>query len=235
MKPINFFPRFKNLNLESINVDFHLHSTWTDGKNTVSEIINSAQNNQLNSIAITDHIRIESEYFDNYESEIKSLNSKTDLNIYLGFEAKIADFNGNIDVKDNVVKRADIAIASVHRFPLGSKLYKASEFKKNISQEIELELSLAALNKGGFNVLGHAGGMSMTHFREFPSLYFEEIISKCCQNEIAFDLSGRYHIKVLSILYPLLEKYNSFICIGSDSHAIKPMGRWNRQLKEDLL
>ena len=64
MKPINFFPRFNNLSCKSLNVDFHLHSTWSDGKNTISEMINSAQNNLINSIAITDHIRKESVYFD---------------------------------------------------------------------------------------------------------------------------------------------------------------------------
>ena len=66
MKPINFFPRFNNLSYKSLSVDFHLHSTWYDGKNTISEIINSAQNNRINSIAITDHVRKESVYFDNY-------------------------------------------------------------------------------------------------------------------------------------------------------------------------
>ena len=69
--------------------------------------------------------------------------------------------DGNIDVKPEVVQEADIAILSVHRYPLGSKLYNASEFKKNIAQEIELELSLAGLKKGGFNVLGHPGGIAV--------------------------------------------------------------------------
>ena len=68
MKPINFFPRFNNLSYKSLSVDFHLHSTWSDGKNTISEIINSAQNNLIDSIAITDHVRKESVYFDNYEN-----------------------------------------------------------------------------------------------------------------------------------------------------------------------
>ena len=146
MKPINFFPRFNNLSCKSLNVDFHLHSTWSDGKNTISEILNSAQNNRINSIAITDHVRKESVYFDNYESEIKSLNSECELDIYVGFEAKVSDFFGNIDVKDDLVKRADIAIVSVHRFPLGNRLYKASDFKKEVAQEIELELSLSLIH-----------------------------------------------------------------------------------------
>jgi len=235
MKPIDFFTRFNSLSNQSLNVDFHLHSTWTDGKNTIQEIIDVANKKGLSAIAITDHIRKNSIYFDDYEEEIKSLDNGIDISLYVGFEAKVLDFNGNIDVGEEIAERADIAIVSVHRFPLGSKLYKAKEFKKEISQEIELELSLAALSKGGFNVLGHAGGMSETQFKEFPINYYEEIIRQCLKNEIAFDLSGRYHMKKLDVLYPLLKKYNPFVSIGSDSHNVKPIGRWNNQLIKYLL
>jgi putative hydrolase len=235
MKSISFFKRFNELSSTYLDTDFHLHSTWTDGKNTIQEIVNIAHKNHLNSIAITDHIRKESTYFDDYEKEIQFINSQSDIDVHVGFEAKVADFFGNIDVKREVSERADIAIVSVHRYPLGNRLYKASDFKKEIAQEIELELSLAALNKGGFNVFGHAGGMSDTHFKEFPVDFYEKIIRCCLKNEIAFDLSGRYHLKRLDVLCPLLNKYNPFISIGSDSHNIKPIGRWNRQLKEYIL
>ena len=77
----------------------------------------------------------------------------------VGFEAKVTDFMGNIDVTSEVVTKADIAIVSVHRYPLGNKLYDASEFQKKIAQEIELELSLSAIKKRGLNVLGHPAGM----------------------------------------------------------------------------
>ena len=70
MKIINFLPRFNNLSCKSLSVDFHFHSTWSDRKNTISEIINSAQNNLINSIAITDYVRKESVYFDNYFSGV---------------------------------------------------------------------------------------------------------------------------------------------------------------------
>jgi len=235
MKSIEFFTKFNDLSNQSLSTDFHLHSTWTDGKNTVQEIVNTASKKGIKSIAITDHIRKKSTYFKDYEKEIKSLNEINDINIYTGFEAKISDFSGNIDVSDKVVKSVDVAIASVHRFPLGNNLYKASEFKKEIAQEIELELSLAALNNGGFNVLGHAGGMSEVQFREFPVEFYEEIILQCFKNKIAFDLSARYHIRQLNVLYPLLRKYNPFVSIGSDAHSIRSIGKWNIQLKKDLL
>ena len=124
-----------------------------------------------------------------------------------------------------------MAIASVHRFPIGQRLYSASEFKSNISQEIELELSLAALNMGGFNVLGHPGGMSLAVHNEFNQSFFEEIIVLCSKKNIAFDLNGRYHCNQLHVLLPLLEKYNPYISIGTDSHSIKSIGCWNNILK----
>jgi putative hydrolase len=235
MKPVNFFPRFNALDSHSLQVDFHLHSTWTDGKNSVPEIIEHAKQNGLNAIAITDHIRKQSTYFDEYKKEIDFLNDQEEIDIYVGFEAKVADFFGNIDVQEKVAQEADIAIVSVHRYPLGSRLYDASEFKQKIAQEIELELSLAALRKGGFNVLGHAGGMSLTYFKEFPISFYEEIILECIKNEIAFDFNGRYHAREIENLYPLLQKYNPYICIGTDSHNINPMGKWNKQLGSFLL
>ena len=47
MKSIDFFPRFNELDDHSLRVAFHIHSTWTDGKNTVPEIIEHAQKKQL--------------------------------------------------------------------------------------------------------------------------------------------------------------------------------------------
>lgn len=233
MKNIEFFPLFNDLNHESLNVDFHLHSTWTDGKHSIEEILEYAKTNGLHSIAITDHIRKESTYFDEYKKLIDLLNSKEDnFTIYSGFEAKVADFEGNIDVQESVVNKSDVAVVSVHRYPLGSNLYNGSDFKKSIAQEIELELSLAAIKKGGFNVIGHPGGMSLTFFKEFPPEFFEKIIISCKENGIAFDFNGRYHEHQVEVLYPLLKKHNPFVSIGTDSHNKFKMLNWNKLLKE---
>jgi putative hydrolase len=233
MKNIDFFTKFNELDNNSINVDFHLHSNWSDGKQSIEDILKYAKKKKLRAIAITDHIRKESTYFKDYKKLIEKL-KETEENcvLYSGFEAKVADFDGNIDVKESVVRESDIAIASVHRFPIGRNLYKACEFKKDVAQEIELELSIAALKKGGFNVMGHAGGMSLTYYKEFPIDYFEKIIIACKDNEIAFDLSGRYHKNVIDNLVPLLRKHNPHISVGTDSHTIYKMSGWNEKLKE---
>lgn len=232
MKPVDFFPLYNDLDKNHIKVDYHLHSTWTDGKNTVEEIVNKATENNLDSIAITDHIRKDSGYFDDSYNEIIELRKKSSINIYSGFEAKIEDFHGNVDVLDSVTEKADIAIASVHRFPIGQKLFAAKNFSKEISQEIELELSLAAIKKQQFNVLGHAGGMSIIAHQDFPVEFFEEIIIECKKNGIAFDFSGRYHRNHVEVIGALLKKHNPHVSIGTDSHSINKMFVWNERLKD---
>jgi putative hydrolase len=219
-----FFKKYSEIDEDYLKCDFHMHSTWTDGEAGIQEIIEKAKSVGLNKIAITDHIRNGSTYFDNYYSEIKELSIKNDFQVLAGFEAKVNNFSGEIDVSSDNLKKADISICSVHRFPIGRKLIAATEFSSEISQRIELELSLAAIKKGGFNVLGHPGGMSIKAHGDFKNEYFEEIVSACASNLIAFDFNGTYHAKHVNCLIDLFKKYNPLISIGSDAHILENIG-----------
>ena len=115
--------------------------------------------------------------------------------------------------------------SSVHRFPIGRKLIPAKAFSSSVAQEIELELAMCAIQKGGFNVLGHPGGMSIRAHNEFKAEYYEELISACSKTNIAFDYNASYHQEVKHILKPLFEKYNPFISIGSDAHRVEFIGK----------
>lgn len=219
------FKRYSDLLYDDTLSDMHMHSTWTDGQGSIEENILRAKELGLKRIAATDHIRHDSTYFDEYDKEIKMLRDKHEFNIYVGFEAKVQNFDGDIDVSEKNLKSADVSICSVHRFPIGRKLIPAKAFSSSVSQEIELELAMAAIKKGGFNVLGHPGGMSLRTHGEFKSEYFEELISACAKTSIAFDFNSSYHQEVKQILKPLFEKYNPFISIGSDAHRLEFIGQ----------
>jgi len=234
MKKGNYFKRFNAIDRVYLHTDKHMHSTWTDGQANIAQIAKHAVGLGLNTIAITDHIRETSTYFPEYCKEIKKVQKSSGLKILAGFEAKIKNFGGEIDVSKDVLKKAQIKIASVHRFPLGRKLYSPKEFDKKICQEIELELSIAALKKGQANVLGHPGGMSIRRYNEFPLEFFEEIIAECKKQDIAFDLDCSYHTVVYPALKPILQKHNPLISLGSDAHKLSEIGGWIKILNEDI-
>jgi len=220
MKP-HYFKRFNSISLNYLYTDKHMHSTWTDGKGTVLQMAEKAKELGLKQIAFVDHVREDSAYFTQYCKEIKAVCKKINIDILAGCEMKIKNFQGDIDIPKDVMKNAELKVVSVHRFPLGRKLYQPNELNKRICQEVELELSIAAIRNKRFDVLGHPGGMSLMAYREFPLEFFEEIILECQKNDIVFELNSFYHVLVLKDLKTLLSRHNAFVSFGSDAHRIE--------------
>lgn len=221
---MGLFKHFNDISNDDLCVDMHMHSTYTDGEGSIERIIKVAEQRGLKKIAFTDHVRKQSTYVDTYFDHIDQLASQSTVELYKGVEAKVDNFNGEVDVSNEVRLRADIIIASVHRFPLGRQLYAAVKFEKSIAQNIELDLALAAVKARSCDVLGHPGGMSLANHKEFPLEYFEELIKACSANGIVFEVSSAYHKPVAGQLIPLLQKYNPLVSFSSDAHTLDRIG-----------
>ena len=213
---------FKRYNDHWNNVDFHMHTSYTDGKSSMYEMIEECARQEIDAIAITDHARKTSNYFGRYFSEINKLKKEFSLVILKGIETRIADFLGNLDYPENITNDLDIVIASVHRVSINDKFFTISKFDAEIAFEIEKFLCLQAIfnSNDKFHVLGHCGGMCICAFNHFPMSAFEDIIKACTEYDVAFELNSRYHSNFFAFLKPLLEKYNPYVTYGSDAHSI---------------
>ena len=94
--------------------DFHCHTKYSDGIDTVEEMIVAAIDIGLRTIAITDHVRKDTKWFDGYVSEIEKLKEKYSgrIKILLGFETKILNVAGGLDAKDDWFGLTDIVLGS---------------------------------------------------------------------------------------------------------------------------
>lgn len=222
---LKYFKQFNEMSSDDLCVDMHMHSTYTDGEGAIERIIEVAEQKGLKRIAFTDHVRKGSTYVGGYFDHIDRVSSGTAVELIKGVEAKVDNFSGDVDVSDEVRGKADIIIASVHRFPLGRNLYAADKFEKSIAQAIELDLALSAIEARSCDILGHPGGMSLRAFQEFPMESFEELIEACSLNGIVFEVSSAYHIPVAGQLIPLLQKYNPLVSFSSDAHTLDRIGQ----------
>lgn len=213
------FLRMKNLNISNSRIDMHMHTTWTDGEDTLIDMIRQTEKNRLTSIAITDHIRKESDYYLNYLKKIEDIRNNYKVKIYSGFEAKILNLKGGIDIPEEAVEKADFVIASVHRLPYAQTFKHPSELPFNELALLEKNLALVTIkNNKGISVIGHCGGMSIATYGEFPLAYFQEVIHACTDNGIAFEYNYKYHSEYEEELKKLLIKYNPYVSVGSDAH-----------------
>ncbi len=207
---------FKTFKEQKNNIDFHLHTTYTDGQSTLRQMAQKCLELGYTTIAFTDHVREDSDYLCEYFKEIDKIKKELNIEIYKGIEARICDFTGNIAYPKD--KKAEIIVASVHRISINDKLFKINDFKPEIAFEIEKLLAVKAIKRQQCNIIGHTGGMCIHSFNEFPVEYFEEIIKACTEYNIAFEINSRYHKKYIHRLEPILEKYNPYVTYGSDAH-----------------
>lgn len=120
--------------------DLQMHTKWSDGSYTIEEMADAAKRLGHKYIAITDHtgtLRIagglDEEDIQAQMKEIDKLNEKIEgITILKGAEVNIKS-NGELDIRDDVLKDLDVVVASIHsgfrqeRKKLTSRIISAME------------------------------------------------------------------------------------------------------------
>lgn len=103
--------------------DLHMHTTATDGKNSIEEMADAARSRGLKYIVITDHSKrvsmangLDGKRAQAQWRKIEKINQQNDQDDFLilkGIECDILE-NGDMDLDDKVLSKADFVIASLH-------------------------------------------------------------------------------------------------------------------------
>lgn len=104
-----------------IQGDLHMHTTATDGKATLEEMVEGAKQRGLKYIAITDHSKrvsmangLDADRLRRQWVEIDELNRRVSgITVLKGVEVDILE-KGGLDLDDDVLSEADWVVASVH-------------------------------------------------------------------------------------------------------------------------
>ncbi|PHO08299.1 histidinol-phosphatase [Thermoanaerobacterium thermosaccharolyticum] len=131
---------------------FHVHTMYSDGTNTISEMVNAARDRGYKVIGITDHSKsafyangLKEEDILRQLDEIDELNHKyADIKILKGIESDILK-DGSLDYDEDILKRFDFVIASVH-----------SNFK--MSKDDMTERIIKAIKNKYTKIIGHLTG-----------------------------------------------------------------------------
>ncbi|MFO7153554.1 MAG: DNA polymerase/3'-5' exonuclease PolX [Caldicoprobacter oshimai] len=131
---------------------FHVHTTYSDGRNSLPDIVQRARELGYSYIAITDHSKsafyasgLSEEKLLTQWEEIEALNRKyDDMVILKGIEVDILP-DGSLDYSDDVLEKFDLVIASIH-----------SHFKMN--REEMTRRVIRAIESKHVHIIGHLTG-----------------------------------------------------------------------------
>ena len=111
------------IELSDLKGDLHAHTDWSDGNNTLEEMVQAARSYGLKYLAITEHSDrlkiaggLESSRLLAQIDEIERLNQElSDITLLKGIEVEILQ-DGSLDLCDEVLGRLDLVIGSIHSY-----------------------------------------------------------------------------------------------------------------------
>ena len=140
------------VSLADMQGDLHMHTTYSDGHNTILEMMEAAKQKGYAYIAVTDHSKHMSIVHGLDEKRLRAQIEKIDemnetlkgLTILKSIEADILE-DGSLALPDSVLKELDLVVAAVHdRF--------------NLSQKLQTQRILKALENPYVKILAHPTG-----------------------------------------------------------------------------
>ncbi|RNA70660.1 DNA polymerase/3'-5' exonuclease PolX [Alteribacter keqinensis] len=104
-----------------IRSDLHMHTTWSDGAQSIREMVEANRERGYTHMAITDHSKflrvangLSVERLKRQHEEVRKLNEEfSDFTIFTGIEMDILP-DGTLDYDDDILKDIDFVIASIH-------------------------------------------------------------------------------------------------------------------------
>jgi len=200
--------------LKDIRGDLHMHTTATDGRNSILEMASAARDVGYEYVAITDHSKalamtggLDEKALAEHAREIGRVSSSLKkIKILEGIEVDILD-DGKLDLDDEALAPLDVVIASVHsRFNLSRK---------------EMTLRICrALENPHVNILAHPTGRLLTKREPYP-VDMEQVIKTARENRVCLEINAYPARLDLNDIHCLMARDNGvLISINSDSHSI---------------
>jgi len=203
------------ITLEDMRGDFHMHTTWTDGQNTVREMIEAARLRGYEYIAITDHTQSTSiaggntpeELLEELE-EIEAVASEfDDIKVFKGAEVDILS-DGSLDMPFDVLDRLDWIVISIHA--------GFHQEKQQITDRV-----VRAMETGYPNVFAHPTGRILGE-RPPYEIDLEQVMAAAKKHDVRMELNASpYRLDLNSYWLTVAKQSGVGIVISTDSHQTK--------------
>lgn len=223
------------LTAEALNTDLHLHTSYTDGRSSISEMLAAASAAGLSLAGFTEHVRRGIDWFDQFTADVRLEACRyPGLRVVIGLEAKAIDLEGRLDADPATIARAEIVLGAFHNYPDGRGGYvPATELTAEQAAEIEFHALWELLDHREVDVLAHPGALTRRHFGSFPEEGLRLLVWKAARNGRAVELNGEYTPPdEFERLLRWCSDEGAWVSLGSNAHHASEVGRIG-QLLED--
>jgi len=202
----------KLVDLKEIKGDFHIHSKWSDGGNSIEEIVQTAIRKGYEFISITDHSKslgvakgLNEEKLKAQREEIERLRDKyPQIKILHGIEVDIKS-DGTLDFSDEILSNLDIVIGAIH-----------SGFKQD--RETITKRIISAMENPFVHIIAHPSGRLIGE-REPYDVDMERILEYAKSTGTILEINAfPQRLDLRDIYCKRAKELGIMIAIGTDAH-----------------
>ena len=191
--------------------DFHVHSNFSDGSNTIEEIVKKSISLGYKFVGIADHSQTSKFAGGMDKQKLLERNKKIDevvqrypgIKIFKGAEVDILG-DGNLDYADEILAQLDFVIGSVHQ-----------GFHKNITERM-----IKAMENPYLDIIGHPTGRLISG-REGYDIDIDRVIEYAGKTGVALEINAYFDRLDLNDINVLKARQKGvMLAIGTDAHNI---------------
>jgi DNA polymerase (family 10) len=171
------------VDLKDIRGDLHMHTTATDGRATLEEMVDAASAMGYRYVAITDHSKalamahgLDEKRVVEFAQRVREINRDgAGIRIFSGIECDILK-NGAMDLADDALAELDLVIGSVHSH-------------MNMESAEMTDRLLRALECPCLRILGHPTGRLLLQRDPFP-FDFEKVVEEAVRRGVWLEINA---------------------------------------------
>jgi len=201
-----------------IRGDLHVHTDWSDGRGSIREMAEAAQQRGLEYIAISDHSQslavaggLSPERLERQLEEIDAINTEMDgFHIFSGMEVDVKA-DGSLDLPDASLESLDFVTVSIH---------------SGFTQERQriMERLTAAMEKPYVRSIGHPTGRLINR-RDAYEVDMDKLIATASRTGTALEINSHYwRLDLCDVHARAAQEAGVRLVINSDAHAPEDAG-----------
>ena len=226
-----------------LTADYHTHTPYSHGKNTVLENVTAAKKLGLKQIGITDHgfnhflFGLKRGNLVDLRGEIDEAEKLTGLKVFMGMESNLISVDGNTDMKEKHLEFFDLFLLGIHEvlkyksfydfYNIMVKNYAAYKFGKKPSDKI-----IETTTKAYINVIKNNPIDILTHINYKCYCNLVEVAKCCADYGTYIEINTKKRHISAEELNNMAETGVKFV-INSDAHSADRVG--DTKIAEELL
>ena len=204
----------KLISEKDIRGDLHVHSAWSDGQNSISDITRAAEKMGYEYIVISDHTvglgianGLDEKRLEARQKEIETVQkAHPKIKILSSVEVNIKA-SGDLDIADWMLEKLDIVTASVH-----TSFYQEKEVMTN--------RLIKAISHPNVDIIGHPSGRIIGQ-REPCEVDWPKVFEACAKHQTALEISAfPNRLDLTDVLCQEAKKYGVKFAISTDAHQL---------------